>query len=60
MMDRGPESASSAVVAEAILMSARAECLLLDLAELKQQVEATHRLLRAYEDSNQVASRLQC
>lgn len=40
-MDRRQEAASSVVVAEAIPMSAQAECLLLDLAELRQQVEAT-------------------
>lgn len=58
-MDRRQESASSPVVAEAILMSAQAECLLLDLAELKQQVEATLRILRVSEEDNQIASRSQ-
>lgn len=56
MMDQHPEAAPSTVVAEALLMSAQAECLLLDLAELKQQVEATLRLLRASEEGNQTAS----
>jgi hypothetical protein len=51
MMDGHPEAAPSTVIAEALLMSAQAECLLLDLVELKQQVEATLRLLRATKEA---------
>jgi hypothetical protein len=51
MMDGHPKAAPSTVVAGDLLMSAQAECLLLDLVELKQQVEATLRLLGATKEA---------
>ncbi len=59
MMRRRQEAVPTEVTAEALLMSAQAECLLLDLAELKQQVEATLGLRRASEKGNQIATQLQ-
>lgn len=52
MMRRCQEAVPTEVTAVAILTSAQAECQLLDLAELKQQVEATLGLQRASEKGN--------